>query len=524
MESHNIDQKSYLQFFFSYQQIQKLETRTEEQLKFIDTFQALNTSLGIEMAWAQVFEPMQAETIEKKAVLRSTSLEDAADSWNITKNPDVSTFVENQISTSKSMDNIKFSLSKLSDLPKYEIKKFKEQNPLFKDSITDNWKIDTRKLTDTQKTDLETKIASFLEEYERKKKEDMIKSIHEWVMRNCFKWLVSYFDINSINQENFSKDIKINMNDDITIKNSKLYIRWSVKWKNIWMYYNMDNWEIEMDDFLAKSNGEFFIWAAHGKTEKLKIKLPTYNELVEKWEKINYSGILEKSKNEQDFTNWLNKTIDEEMSNSFWNNYVNKYFIWKHVEEYIAEQEILDNIFQNRFAWTNYSPNNDFRKNDLKITRGNENQYNFISMIYNTLEEQNTPNSIVRLRKAINDLNTLTEKAKDKTEDNRTKCPIFNELFGLEKTKKWKDDWINNKKTNYQTFFNFFTKWWDSHPKIDIILFEKINKTLKNWGSLEKIDDPIVGERIEEHISPDLDANLEQQLEEIFPDDNSNLT
>ena len=151
----------------------------------------------------------------------------------------------------------------------------------------------------------------------------------------------------------------------------------------------------------------------HKKTNKLRIKLPTYYDLINKWEKIDFSKILKSSENEENFIKNINKAFDETMLTSFKNHYVNKFFIWKHVEEYIAEQEILDNIFQNWFAWTNYNLANDFRQNDLNIKKDKQNQYKLISMISNTLEDQKCQINIIRLRNAINELNYFIEKAKD---------------------------------------------------------------------------------------------------------------
>ena len=417
-----VDAEQFSQYLFAFNKIQEKQTRWEElnesEKWFLEWFKGLTVSLGIEIAIAIPINSERPKTVEKKLVVRPTSLENIANSDAILENKRTKGFVAKRLENSSS-GKVSLSLDNekdLSRLPKYAVKKFKEvflrNKDLFdkyKDFINDDW---TLKNSDDT---LLTAIKEYIAQYEEEKKKDILRKIHERAMIGCFRGLTTYFDINSINQENFIKDIKLNINDDITVdEKNKLYIRWSIKWKNIWIYYNMDDWTVEMDDFLTKDeNGEFFIWANHKKTNKLRIKLPTYYDLINKWEKIDFSKILKSSENEENFIKNINKAFDETMLTSFKNHYVNKFFIWKHVEEYIAEQEILDNIFQNWFAWTNYNLANDFRQNDLNIKKDKQNQYKLISMISNTLEDQKCQINIIRLRNAINELNYFIEKAKD---------------------------------------------------------------------------------------------------------------
>jgi hypothetical protein len=203
------------------------------------------------------------------------------------------------------------------------------------------------------------------------------------------------------------------------------------------------------------------------------------------------------------------------MDSSFRNENINKFIVWKHMEEYVAEQEILDHIFQNRLTWANYDPNLDFRQRDIKIEKSNNpNQHKLLSIINNTIEAQKTPNGLQRFRQAIDEFSNLVEKAKDPMKSNRTDCPVFNRLFNFRKMNKWKSRFENNRKTNYQTYFEFMSIWWDSHLRIDLNLLEKANKELtKKGGSLKNINNPIIQEKISEYVEPTADAYLEWQLE-----------
>ncbi len=519
-----VDAEQFSQYLFAFNKIQEKQTRWEElnesEKWFLEWFKGLTVSLGIEIAIAIPINSERPKTVEKKLVVRPTSLENIANSDAILENKRTKGFVAKRLENSSS-GKVSLSLDNekdLSRLPKYAVKKFKEvflrNKDLFdkyKDFINDDW---TLKNSDDT---LLTAIKEYIAQYEEEKKKDILRKIHERAMIGCFRGLTTYFDINSINQENFIKDIKLNINDDITVdEKNKLYIRWSIKWKNIWIYYNMDDWTVEMDDFLAE-DGEWnlFVWANHWKREKLAFTLPTYDSLVDKWWQIDFSGILKKNDREKDIEEQIDKSLDRTMDSSFKNENINKFIVWKHMEEYVAEQEILDHIFQNRLTWANYDPNLDFRQRDIKIEKSNNpNQHKLLSIINNTIEAQKTPNGLQRFRQAIDEFSNLVEKAKDPMKSNRTDCPVFNRLFNFRKMNKWKSRFENNRKTNYQTYFEFMSIWWDSHLRIDLNLLEKANKELtKKGGSLKNINNPIIQEKISEYVEPTADAYLEWQLE-----------
>ena len=422
LNTESITKTEFAQYLFSYNKIQEKrnqwEILTENEEKFIETFKNFTKELGIEIAIAIPINSERPKTVEKKLVVRPTSLENIANSDAILENKRTKGFVARRLENSSS-GKVSLSLDNekdLSRLPKYAVKKFKEvflrNKDLFdkyKDFINDDW---TLKNSDDT---LLTAIKEYIAQYEEEKKKDILRKIHERAMIGCFRGLTTYFDINSINQENFIKDIKLNINDDITVdEKNKLYIRWSIKWKNIWIYYNMDDWTVEMDDFLAE-DGEWnlFVWANHWKREKLAFTLPTYDSLVDKWWQIDFSGILKKNDREKDIEEQIDKSLDRTMDSSFKNENINKFFVERHMEEYIAEQEVLDSIFGNRFEWVNYRTATDFRMDDFNIKTNENNRYKLVSMIYNTIEEQKTPSDIRRLRDWINKLNYFIEKAKD---------------------------------------------------------------------------------------------------------------
>ncbi|HOG15340.1 MAG TPA: hypothetical protein PK674_02015 [Candidatus Absconditabacterales bacterium] len=422
LNTESITKTEFAQYLFSYNKIQEKrnqgEILTENEEKFMETFKNFTKELGIEIAIAIPINSERPKTVEKKLVVRPTSLENIANSDAILENKRTKGFVAKRLENSSS-GKVSLSLDNekdLSRLPKYAVKKFKEvflrNKDLFdkyKDFVNDDG---TLKNSDDT---LLTAIKEYIAQYEEEKKKDILRKIHERAMIGCFRGLTTYFDINSINQENFIKDIKLNINDDITVdEKNKLYIRGSIKGKNIGIYYNMDDGTVEMDDFLTKDeNGEFFIGANHGKREKLAFTLPTYDSLVDKGGQIDFSGILKKNDREKDIEEQIDKSLDRTMDSSFKNENINKFFVERHMEEYIAEQEVLDSIFGNRFEGVNYRTATDFRMDDFNIKTNENNRYKLVSMIYNTIEEQKTPSDIRRLRDGINKLNYFIEKAKD---------------------------------------------------------------------------------------------------------------
>ena len=414
----------YSQYLVSFNKIQEkinswLELNEKEK-EFVAMFTELNKNLGKEIAIAIpiTLKSMKAETYETKTVRRSTSLKDATDSDAILDNKNIQKHIDNKAKEPKNL-NLNIGLSELSDLPRYAIKKFKAKYSEYSDIVLDDWTINKEKEKNVDKATLDKIIKEYVAQYEEEKKKNILRKIHERAILGCFRGLMRYFDINSINQENFFEDIKFNIDDDITVNKDELnkdelYVRWSIKWKNIWIYYNMDNWTVEMDDFLAE-DGEWnlFVWANHWKREKLAFTLPTYDDLVKEWWKIDFSDILKKNDTEKDIDEQIQKTLDKTMDSSFKNENINKFIVWKHMEEYVAEQEILDHIFQNRLTWANYDPNLDFRQRDIKIEKSNNpNQHKLLSIINNTIEAQKTPNGLQRFRQAINKLDYFIERAK----------------------------------------------------------------------------------------------------------------
>ena len=399
----------YSQYLVSFNKIQEkinswLELNEKEK-EFVAMFTELNQNLGIEIAIAIpiTLKSMNPETYETKTVLRSISMKDAPNA--LLENKDAQGYINNKVENSNNFE----------DLSKYAIEEFKKAYPEYSDVVSEDWTIKDEKVKEknVNKATLNQIIQDYIAQYKEKRKY-ILNMIHERALIGCFKGLTTYFDINSINQENFIKDIKLNINDDITVNNHELYVRWSIKWKNIWIYYNMDNWTVEMDDFLHK-DGEWnlFVWANHWIRETLAFTLPKYDDLVDQWWKIDFSGILKENDTETSINKKIQTTLDKTMDSSFKNENINKFIVWKHMEEYVAEQEILDHIFQNRLTWANYDPNLDFRQRDIKIEKSNNpNQHKLLSIINNTIEAQKTPNGLQRFRQAINKLDYFIERAK----------------------------------------------------------------------------------------------------------------
>ncbi|MCK9467231.1 MAG: hypothetical protein M0P94_02785 [Candidatus Absconditabacterales bacterium] len=518
----------YAQYLVSFNKIQEkinsgLELNEKEK-EFVAMFTELNQNLGIEIAIAIpiTLKSMKAETYETKIVRRSTSLKDATDSDAILDNKNIQKHIDNKAKEPKNL-NLNIGLSELSDLPRYAIKKFKAKYSEYSDIVLDDGTINKEKEKNVDKATLDKIIEEYVAQYEEEKKKEILRKIHERALIGCFKGLTTYFDINSINQENFIKDIKLNINDDITVNNHELYVRGSIKGKNIGIYYNMDNGTVEMDDFLHKDGeGNLFVGANHGIREKLAFTLPTYDDLVKEGGKIDFSGILKKNDTEKDIDEQIQKTLDKTMDSSFKNENINKFIVGKHMEEYVAEQEILNHIFQNRLTGANYDPNLDFRQRDIKIEKSNNlNQHKLLSIINNTIEAQKTPNGLQRFRQAINKLDYFIERAKSENKSEKTSCDLFNELFSKDKMKDGSNFWKNNSgKMNYLIFFDIVRSGtgssdWNNDSKIDLNLLEKVNLILENGGSLKDTNDLVVQERVSNYLESGEEKALLEEIEGI---------
>ena len=211
------------------------------------------------------------------------------------------------------------------------------------------------------------------------------------------------------------------------------------------------------------------------------------------------------------------------MDSSFRNENINKFIVWKHMEEYVAEQEILDHIFQNRLTWANYDPNLDFRQRDIKIEKSNNpNQHKLLSIINNTIEAQKTPNGLQRFRQAINKLDYFIERAKSENKSEKTSCDLFNEFFSKDKMKDWSNFWKNNSgKMNYLIFFDIVRSWtwssdWNNDSKIDLNLLEKVNLILENGGSLKDTNDLVIQERVSNYLESGEEKALLEKIENEF--------
>jgi hypothetical protein len=115
-----------------------------------------------------------------------------------------------------------------------------------------------------------------------------------------------------------------------------------------------------------------------------------------------------------------------------------------------------------------------------------------MKLIYNTLEHFRSPEDLRRFQTSINKLNVLIDKNRQDTLWT-IKDPVFSGLFNeksmIDSKRERKNDWLSEKKTdfnyeiNYLTFFDMMgqskknTKW---EPIIDINIFEKVTQVLGN--------------------------------------------
>lgn len=357
--------------------------------------------------------------------------------------------------------------------------------------------------------------------------------IKERIIVNCFKHISIY-----LSNGWFSEKIKVDINKDIKLTENPMiiHVQWDIDGDNIWLHYDLEKGELSMDDFMAydEDKKRFFLWKWHNKQELLKwVKLPTYKQLEENAKKIDFSNKIKSTKSLDDYKKNIKSSLDDEISNSFRNEEVNKFYIERFNEKNVAEQTILKDIFWNwskNSGWWNIV---NFEGSE-EIWSEKPNQYKMMKLIYNTLENFRDPDDLRKFQTSIAKLNTLIETNRQDTTWS-IKDPVFHRLFNEKSMKtskeKRKDDSKSKKKVdfdyeiNYLTFFDMMsqtkknTKW---EAMIDVSTFEKVLSVLDDNQEELKDNTKFSGwseniaflSRYDQEYSKYIDEDLKEKLDE----------
>jgi len=282
--------------------------------------------------------------------------------------------------------------------------------------------------------------------------------------------------------ENFAKDFKIDTDSWVNFnsENQEVYIKWNINWKHVWLYYNISTWIVEMDDFMWYDSNEnwwtYIMWKENGKREKLKFNLPTYNQLLNETKNVDFSQIIDYSRNILDYKENLWSKLDEKISSQFKNKSILQYYVEKFNEKNIAEQTVLEDVFS---SWGNYDKSIvDFDKKTLISKDLNQNWYSLMEIIFNTLEwntrtmeNKMDADNLRRFRNCINKFNMIINTNQVRNwESEEPLLSLFDEKNMKDSAKNFKGWWD----LNYLDFFNLISKWEWENKVIDLNLFESI--------------------------------------------------
>ena len=495
------DVETYFRYLFTAQKlIADNEAPIENKYKFVKTFNELNKSLDIDIQLE-----MEAYSVNEKRKLdintfstkRSISLVDVAEGERILDNKDFQKFKD---SPNYNIENLNLGKNKKSILKLYSKDK-KNLNQIM-DYINDDWSINEQKIDEIIKNpnkkaetveNLNNQIKKSLEIYQQDLQEKTEQKIKERIVSNCVKSVASIFNQTTENMENFAKDFKIDSKNWINFdaENQEIYIKWDINWKHVGIYYNIQTWVVEMDDFMWYDTDEngwtYMIWKENGKREKLKFNLPKYSELLAQAKKIDLWEIIKKSDDITDYEKNLWSRLDNKISSEFKNQAILKYYVEKFNEKNIAEQSILEDVFSSRGNYDNSIIN--FDQKTIISKDLNTNWHDLMEVVFNTLEWNVNTNenkmdadNLRRFRDCISKFNMIINT-------NQVKNWLsWEPLLWLFDDNTMKDSATNFKnwwELNYLTFFNLISKWNWTDKTIDLDLFENVLNIIDKWDEIK---------------------------------------
>ncbi len=501
LEEKAFDVKAYFKYLFTAQKlIEDNEAPIENKYEFVKTFNELNKSLDIDIQLEMEAYFVDQEKKSKMSTFstkRSMSLVDIAEWEKVLDNKDFQKFKN---SSDYNIENLNLGDNAKSILKLYS--KDKTNLNQIIDYLNDDWSINEQKIDEIIKDpskklkiieNIDNQIKKSLEKYKQDLQEKTEQKIKERIVSNCVKSVASIFNQTTENMENFAKDFKIDSKNWINFDadSQEIYIRWNINWKHVGLYYNIKTWNVEMDDFMWYDSNEngwtYVMWKWNGKREKLKFKLPNYNELADEAKKVDLSKIIDDSSDVSDYEKNLWSKLDDKISSKFKDKAILQYYVEKFNEKNIAEQSILEDIFS---SWGNYDKSIiDFDKKTVISKDLNRNWHNLMEIIFNTLEwNVNTSenkmdaDNLRRFRDCIGKFNMIINTNQVRNwASGEPLLWLFDEKTIKDSATNFKNWW----ELNYLNFFELISKWNWKDKVIDLDLFEKILNVIDKWEEIK---------------------------------------
>lgn len=229
------------------------------------------------------------------------------------------------------------------------------------------------------------------------------------VMTCCFSAISQYFDRTNANGENFAKSFQLDVWSDISFDGSVIYMRWKMWDNTVWLYYNVDTWDLSFDNFLDFDNEtkSYVIWNQNWRRELMNIKLPIMTEMMNISNSIDFGQIISQTDNMHDYR----LAIEAKMNEKVWTTcflwgkmYANKDKVELFNEKNLLKQDILKNIYTNFY---NEQDVNALFNWKFEVSPQKTEQYKLIALIYHSIDKCESADDLLKFRNMITQLDTL---------------------------------------------------------------------------------------------------------------------
>ncbi len=494
-------QEKYLGYRFAAVQLANANEPVYKKYEFIQSFNQLNKFLEIDV---QISFDARTDDRKEKNISKPDSLGGLKTNGEaVLKNKDISYFVDDVSEEDQEITDVESIRNKLDwdnniENPKKILELYfsKDGEPSWRlKYLNADLSIDKNTLKNDVRDEKEEK--RIIDDIEKKKTEALEDSLidiqgrtnklfKERIMTNCFQALASYFDNTTPNMENFADDFKMDINQDISFdrERKEINMQWTINWNHVWLHYNMNTWELEMDDFMSYKNEKngwtYVMWIKNGQREKLKVKLPTFQALKDSVGEIWIIDYIKDATTMSDYEKNMKSDLDTSISKNFADMNLNKYYVEQFNEKNIAEQSVLSDIFHN-WEVVNGTPIIKFDEETEISSTLKPKQYELIKLIFDSLESYKDPDKLREFRNCIARLNLIINT--NEVKEWRSNEVMFNELFNNEEindknkqsVKKSMENRKNNQwEINYFQLFDLMSKWFGDEKIINLEVFDRV--------------------------------------------------
>jgi len=337
------------------------------------------------------------------------------------------------------------------------------------------------------------------------------------IMKCCFNAISRFFDTTNSRWENFAEDFKFDVNQDVSFDWRKISMKWTIWWNYIWLYYDLDSWNLLFDKFIDfdAEKWHYVIWENNGKRENREIHLPTLTRMYDVSNNIDYNQVLFSEKVDGDLEEY-EKSLSEDMEKLVRSNcFQNEDFVWKKMaveeinERNILRQDILKNIYSKFYKTFDID---ELFKWQFFVWKDKPWQFKLVDLIARSIDNCKSSFELLRFRDLISRFDKYITNPdivkKDKllvylfTDNRHSDNDIYDTSREILEWENWKaTNWNvvehrangeetyskNSKDINYYTFLDLVSGWEDGKRLINLDAFSKALEVINTeWKSLSK--------------------------------------